>query len=230
MKRSRKWAWLAVLLGVLCLFGCRQREQETEPPVAAQTNAPTEKQTERPTEKVTEKPTEKETETEKKTTAKKTTVKPSTTGSAAGNKTTTGTTNTAGTTTNTSAYPTQQCPYCYQQISTAPDGNGSTIYDTHVAQEKNWADMYGYGDQPPVSQQTEAATEAAQQTEAYDDSRQCGYCYQWFSVSDGSYAAHLQQENQELGLPEGTEYKICPICGNSYPVGSLYDNHVCITD
>lgn len=35
---------------------------------------------------------------------------------------------------------TQMCPYCYQQISLASDGEGSTIYADHVAQEKAWAD------------------------------------------------------------------------------------------
>lgn len=100
--------------------------------------------------------------------------------------------------------------------------------------------MYGYGNTPPANQQqtdtqqTNAPQTNAPQTEdpsnTVDDSQQCGYCHQWFSVSDGSYAAHIAEENASLGLPQGTEYVQCPTCGYSFPKGSLYDNHVCVTN
>lgn len=227
MRKRGKWLVLAALC-VIWITGCRQRVEETEEQTQPATVLSTEAETEKTTEKATEKPTEKESESETKTktTVKHTTVKPSTTG----NNNSNSANNTAA---NTPAGETKQCPYCYQQISTAPDGNGSTIYDAHVAQEKNWADLNGYGDTPPASQQSTDASQQtssteAQQTDASNDTRQCGYCYQWFTVSDGSYAAHVQMENQSLGLPENTEYIVCPKCGNAYPAGSLYDNHVCV--
>ncbi len=224
----RKQVWLiSVILCGMFLFGCRQRLAQTETPGAAATQTEAVTETQKPTEPQTEAPaqaqTEKESETEKKpkTSAKQTTVKPSTTGTTQTNPAQTEATG-----------PTKQCPYCFQQISTAPDGNGSTIYDAHVAQEKNWAELNGYGDLPPGTLPTEAQTEAPAQpqTEATNDLKQCGICYQWFTVSDGSYAAHIAAENQSMGAPNGTEYIICPKCGNAYPAGSLYDNHVCVTE
>ena len=228
LKKSRLLLLLA-LCGLLRLTGCRKKADETESETQTVSETESESETEKETEKTTEKETQKAaTGTEKKTTIKASTTKPSTT-----------TKNTAAQTettaqTNAGSYGTEQCPYCYQQISTAPNGDGTTVYSVHVAQEKAWADMYGYGDTPPVNQQTDAPQTDAPQTDApadpVDDSQQCGYCYQWFTVSDGSYAAHIAAENAELGNPQGTEYIQCPTCGYSFPKGSLYDNHVCITN
>lgn len=224
MRKKGRLLFLIALTASLAISGCRKRSEE--PQTESETVTESEKVTE--TEKITEKPTEKETQKESETgasTAKKTTVKPSnvsgsgTAANANKSKTTVGTNGAGSTTTG----PTQQCPYCYQQISTASNGDGTTIYSQHVAQEKAWAELNGYGDTPPANQsQTDA------QGNTTDDSRQCGYCYQWFSVSDGSYAAHIQAENAALGLPQDTQYIVCPKCGNSYPAGSLYDNHVCV--
>lgn len=225
IKKSRLFLLLA-LCGVLSLSGCRKKIAETETETETQSETVSETETEKPTEKQTEKETQKTTiSTNKNTkTTEKTTVKPS----AINSGSTTNTTNNTA----TDSYGTDQCPYCYQQISLAPNGDGTTVYSVHVAQEKAWADTYGYGDTPPTEapqQQTEQPT-TEQQAQNTNDVAQCGYCYQWFTVSDGSYSAHVAAENATLGLPEGTEYIQCPTCGYSYPKGSLYDNHVCVTE
>lgn len=226
MAKKGRLLFLLALCGMLSLTGCRKKAEEAESETQTVSETESESETEKKTEKTTEKGTRKTTENNTASTDKKTTVKASTK-----TPSTTGTTPQTG-----SAAGTAQCPYCYQQISTASNGDGTTVYSVHVAQEKAWADMYGYGDTPPANQQQ---TDTQQQTNAsqtetppntVDDSQQCGYCYQWFSVSDGSYAAHLAEENAALGLPQGTEYIQCPTCGYSFPKGSLYDNHVCITN
>ncbi|MDO5538692.1 MAG: hypothetical protein Q4F83_01285 [Eubacteriales bacterium] len=227
IKRSRLFLLLA-LCGVLSLSGCRKKIAETETETETQSETVSETETEKVTEKESEKETQKATvSTNKNTkTTEKTTVKPSTINSGNTNNTTN------NTTTPTDSYGTDQCPYCYQQISLAPNGDGTTVYSVHVAQEKAWADTYGYGDTPPTEaqQQPEQPTTEQPAQNNTNDIAQCGYCYQWFTVSDGSYSAHVAAENATLGLPEGTEYIQCPNCGYSYPKGSLYDNHVCVTE
>lgn len=226
MAKKGRLLFLLALCGMLSLTGCRKKAEETESETQTVSEMESASESEKETEKTTERETQKTTVKNTVSTEKKTTVKASTSTSSAKN-TTAQTENTAGT---------AQCPYCYQQISLASNGDGTTVYSVHVAQEKAWADMYGYGDTPPVNQpQTNTQQQTnAQQTEppanTIDDSQQCGYCYQWFTVSDGSYAAHLAEENAALGLPQGTEYIQCPTCGYSFPKGSLYDNHVCITN
>ncbi|EET61862.1 hypothetical protein BRYFOR_06054 [Marvinbryantia formatexigens DSM 14469] len=230
MAKKGRLLFLLALCGMLSLTGCRKKAEETESETTTVSETESESETEKETEKTTEKKSQntsvKNTTETEKTTVKASAAKPSTTGSSTQTESTAQTENSAGT---------AQCPYCYQQISLASNGDGTTVYSVHVAQEKAWADMYGYGDTPPANQQqTNAQQTEAQQTDApsggTDDSQQCGYCYQWFSVSDGSYAAHLAQENASLGLPQGTEYVQCPTCGYSFPKGSLYDNHVCVTN
>lgn len=236
MKKRSRLLFLLALCAALSFTGCRHRGAETE--------SETETQSETVSEAKTEKTTSSETETEKsKTTVKRTSVLPSTVTGNTGdgsnkqtdktqstNKTTTSTNKT---TTGTATTATQQCPYCYQQISTAPDGNGSTIYETHVAQEKAWAELNGYDpNTTPTTEANQATSETDQAAPSTDagDTAQCGYCYQWFTVSDGSYAAHIAEENAALGMPEGTEYITCPICGYAFPKGSMYDNHVHVTE
>ena len=220
-KKGRLFFWL-LLCGMLGLTGCRQPVKETETETQSETISETETETEtesetqKQTERKTNTPaTEKQSETNKKTTTKKTNVNP-----------VTSTTETTETNTS-SAYGTQQCPYCYQQISLAPNEDGGTVYSAHVAQEKAWADyMSKQGETSSPSDVSQTPSTEAPQTNT-SDVQQCGYCYQWFSVSDGSYAAHLASENASLGMPEGTEYIQCPLCGYSFPKGSVYDNHVC---
>lgn len=228
MKRKTGIILMLTLCLSLSLFGCRRKARETES--ETQTETVTEKKTEKETEKETQKSTTKTTEktTEKKTSAsskntsgtEKTTVKPSTV-----------TPNTSGSS-NSAAYPTQQCPYCYQQISTAPNGDGTTVYSVHVAQEKSWADTYGYGNTPATEPQ-----QSSTNSNTGDDSAQCPYCYQWFSVSDGTYASHVASEANTANTGASTtpntegsgtvEYIQCPNCGNVYPSGNAYNNHVC---
>lgn len=229
MLKKSSYFLLFALCGILSLSGCRKKAPETETQTETETETQSETQTEKATEKQTEKPvqktTEKQTASKNNTkTTEKTTVKPSTINS---NNTTGTTSNSNNTTTAADSYGTQQCPYCYQQISLAPNGDGTTVYSVHVAQEQAWAETYGYGDQPGTATQ-QTPQDTTQQPA--NDSAQCGYCYQWFTVSDGSYAAHIAAENAALGIPEGTEYIQCPICGYSYPKGNLYDNHVCVTN
>ncbi|MGI6017484.1 MAG: hypothetical protein ACOX8M_01540 [Marvinbryantia sp.] len=230
MKKQSRIFFLLAVCGILTLSGCRKKIDETESETQSETV--TESETEKQTQKKTEKTTEKKTPTTQKSTEKKT-VKPST----VNGNTPTGQTNRPSTTPETEAAGTEMCPYCFQQISLAPTDSGSTIYAEHVAQEKAWADTYGWGDTPPTNTPTTGtpstdapATDAPSTDGNTDDSAQCGYCYQWFSVSDGSYAAHIAAHNEELGLPSGTEYITCPKCGYSFPKGSLYDNHVCVSD
>lgn len=226
IKKSRYFLLFA-LCGILSLSGCRKKAPETEAQTETESETKTEKVTEKQTEKETQKPTEKASTASNKNTktTEKTTVKPST---ITANKKPNTTTNT-NTTTPATDYGTQQCPYCYQQISLAPNDDGTTVYSVHVAQEQAWAETYGYGDQPgTATQDPQQPAQDPQQPSNNNDVAQCGYCYQWFTVSDGSYAAHIAAENASLGLPEGTEYIQCPICGYSYPKGNLYDNHVCV--
>ncbi|MDO4343830.1 MAG: hypothetical protein Q4C50_03400 [Eubacteriales bacterium] len=226
MKKKGKLLFLLSLCAVLSLTGCRKKLAETESETQSETvsEKQTETQTEKQTVKATEKSTSKSTSSTTKTT-EKTKVKASTVTSETSSTTTTPT---------TEAYGTQQCPYCYQQISLEPNGDGTTVYSVHVAQEKAWADTYGYGDTPPT-ESTNAQTETQAQTQSTaaateaPATAQCGYCYQWFTVADGSYQAHLDAENAALGMPAGTEYIQCPTCGYSFPKGSVYDTHVCIT-
>ena len=117
------------------------------------------------------------------------------------------------------------CPYCYQQISLASDGAGSTLYADHVAQEKAWSDYINSTGNTQTTPSTDASTPETSSTNS--DTAQCPYCYQYFTVSDGSYSAHLNAENSSLGLPEGSDYVTCPLCGNTYQRGVEYDTHYC---
>lgn len=219
MKKKTRLLLLLMLCLAVSLCGCRKKIAETE----SETETMSETQSETETESETQ--TEKKKETEKKTTVsnntkntekstEKTTVKPSTVNS----NSSTGS-SAAGSSQTTA---TQMCPYCYQQISTAPNGDGTTVYSVHVAQEKAWADTYGYG-----TNNTTQTTETPNNTTT-DDTAQCPYCYQWFTVSDGSYNAHI---TSEAGTPVDTgsndQYVQCPNCGNIYPAGNAYDTHVC---
>ncbi|MGN0354599.1 MAG: hypothetical protein ACI4EI_05945, partial [Muricoprocola sp.] len=198
-----------------------ETETESETESESETETETEKQTEKERQKQTEKKTTTQSSTETKTSVKPSTVSPSTTQSSG---------NTA-TQNQTQNYGTQQCPYCYNQISLAPNGDGTTVYSVHVAQEKAWADTYGYGDQSPASQDASSGTDqnTSQDSTNTDDVAQCPYCYQWFSVSDGSYDNHVANENTNLGLPEGSDYITCPNCGNTYARGIEFDTHYCST-
>ena len=238
MKKRIRILFLLAVCSILTLSGCRKKIDETESETQSETVTETESESEtkKQIQKNTEKITEKKVPATQKSTDKKT-VKPSTVdGNAPA-----GQTDRTSTTPETEAAGTEMCPYCFQQISLEPTDSGSTIYAEHVAQEKAWADTYGWGDTPPTNASTDTpatdtpatdapATDAPSTDGNSDDSAQCGYCYQWFSVSDGSYAAHIAAHNDELGLPSGTEYITCPKCGYSYPKGSMYDNHVCVTE
>ena len=234
MNKRKLLIYLLTAAMAFSFTGCRQKvaETETETETQSETETETESETETETEKQTEKETQKQTEkktTTQPSTEKKTTVKPSTVNSSAAQP--------SQSTGNTAAqnqaqdYGTEQCPYCYNQISLAPNGDGTTVYSVHVAQEKAWADTYGYGDQPPVSQDTSSNTDqnTTQDNTDTNDVGQCPYCYQWFSISDGSYNYHVSNENANLGLPEGSDYVTCPNCGNTYARGIEFDTHYCST-
>lgn len=230
MKRKSSILFLLALCGILTLSGCRKKIEETESETQSETVTETESESETDSEKETLK---KPSAINKQSTEKKT-VKPSTINS---DSSTQKQTEKKNNTNNTTTAGTEQCPYCFQQISLASNGSGSTIYAEHVAQEKAWADTYGWGDTPPsggttpsTDAPTTPSTDAPSSGNGGDDSAQCGYCYQWFSVSDGTYSAHIAAHNADLGLPSGTEYVKCPKCGYSYPKGNMYDNHVCVTE
>lgn len=236
MKRKSSILFLLALCGILTLSGCRKKIEETESETQSETVTETESETETDSEKETQKETQKKTSVSNKQSTEKKTVKPSTINSNSSTQKQTEKNNTA-------TAGTEQCPYCFQQISLASNGSGSTIYAEHVAQEKAWADTYGWGDTPPTENPNSGNTTPSTDTPSTytpatdtpatnggDDSAQCGYCYQWFSVSDGTYSAHIAAHNADLGLPSDTEYVQCPKCGYSYPKGNMYDNHVCVTE
>lgn len=227
MKKRRIFLYILALSLMFSLVGCRSRVKETESETQSETQ--TETRMEPVTEKETQKTAVKTTsETEKNDSSKKTTVKPSTSDTDKTNKNQSSTNKKTGTT-STTPQNTQMCPYCYKQISTAPNGNGTTIYSQHVAQEKAWADTYGWGNNPPATEapQTNATEAPTPATEPANDVAQCPYCYQWFTISDGTYTAHVNSETSSLGLPQGSDYVTCPDCGNTYRRGIEYDTHYC---
>lgn len=69
-----------------------------------------------------------------------------------------------------------------------------------------------------------------QQNNTYEETSQCPYCYQWFTVADGSYYSHMQAEYTypDNYYYEGEEtYVICPYCGHDYIEGPGYAPHYC---
>ena len=247
MKKKTFLVYILAASMIFSLSGCRAKitETETETTTSSETESETVKETE--TEKTTEKQSEtqkatekasstgtssskstsskdKSTSTEKNTSTEKTTVKPSTIQN-----------NTQNTESASSSAGTQMCPYCYQQISLASDGAGSTIYADHVAQEKAWSDYMNSTEAAQTTPSTDTPSTDTPSTDAStpetsstnSDTAQCPYCYQYFTVSDGSYSAHLDAENSSLGLPEGSDYITCPLCGNTYQSGVEYDTHYC---
>lgn len=230
MKKKNFLVYIIAAAMILSLGGCRAELKETEASTSSEAVSETAKETE--TEKETTKQTETQKATEKasstgtssskntsskdkSTSTEKTTVKPST----LSNK------NKQSTESSDSSAGTRMCPYCYQQISLASDGAGSTIYADHVAQEKAWSDYVNSTDSTQTTPSTDASTPGS--SSASSDTAQCPYCYQYFTVSDGSYSAHLSSENSKLGLPDGSDYVTCPLCGNTYRRGIEYDTHYC---
>ena len=213
MKKRYLFLYISLLAAALTLGGCRskQKEPETQAVTEAATEPATEKATEKETEKQVEKQTEKKTASTEKTSVKPSTVKP----------------NTQNTQNNQAAGATQMCPYCYNQISTASSGSGSTVYNDHVAQEKAWAELMAsqQGTSGNDNQQTDQNQPASS-----DDTAQCPYCYQWFTVSDGSYNYHMSLENSGSAGSDDVGYVTCPICNNTYRSGIEYDTHYCTTD
>ena len=220
MKKKVLLLYILAFSMMFAFSGCRSRVAETES--ESETISETEKQTEKKTEKKTQKQSETQKSTEKKTSTQsgtkkntsstdKTTVKPSTVNGSS--KTQTSESQAKTNQTDASAG-TQMCPYCYQQISLASDGEGSTIYADHVTQEKAWADYMASS-----NTQTTPSTEAPSSS---SDSAQCPYCGQWFSISDGSYNSHISAETSGT-----SDYITCPLCGNTYQKGVEYDTHYC---
>ena len=214
MKKKTLLLYILAFAMMFSFSGCRSKvaETESESETITETEKKTEKQTEKKTEKqsesqkVTEKKTTPTTEKKKTTTTEKTTVKPSTINN---------NTNTSESQSQTNANAgTQMCPYCYQQISLASDGQGSTIYANHVAQEKAWAEYM-----ESSNTQTTPSTEAPSSNH---DVAQCPYCSQWFTISDGSYNSHISAETSG-----SSDYITCPLCGNTYQKGIEYDTHYC---
>lgn len=214
MKKKTLLLYILAFAMMFSFSGCRSKvaETESESETITETEKKTEKQTEKKTEKqsesqkVTEKKTTPTTEKKKTTTTEKTTVKPSTINN---------NTNTSESQSQTNANAgTQMCPYCYQQISLASDGQGSTIYANHVAQEKAWAEYM-----ESSNTQTTPSTEAPSSN---NDVAQCPYCSQWFTISDGSYNSHISAETSG-----SSDYITCPLCGNTYQKGIEYDTHYC---
>lgn len=220
MKKKMLLLYILAFSMMISFSGCRSKVTETESESETISETETEKQTEKETQKQseTQKTTEKKTSsqsTAKKNTSStdKTTVKPSTVNGSSKTQTSESQKQTNQTDASSSAG-TQMCPYCYQQISLASDGQGSTIYADHVAQEKAWAD---YMDSSNT--QTTPSTEAPSSS---SDSAQCPYCGQWYTISDGSYNAHINAETTG-----SSDYITCPLCGNTYQKGVEYDTHYC---
>lgn len=231
MKKKIILVYILAASMMLSLGGCRAKvaESETETSSVKETESETEteKKTEKQseTQKATEKSSSRNTASSRNASSKdktasteKTTVKPST----IPNNTQSSESQQPSTEANAG---TQMCPYCYQQISLASDGQGSTIYADHVAQEKAWSDYMNSTESSQTTTSTDGQTSETQSTNS--DTAQCPYCYQYFTVSDGSYSAHLDSENANLGLPEGSDYITCPLCGNTYQRGVEYDTHYC---
>lgn len=221
MKKKVLLLYILALSMMFSFSGCRSKVAETES--ESETISETESETKKQTEKETQKQSESQKTTEKKTSTTsnakkntdstdKTTVKPSTITDSAKTQTSESQKQTNQTDASSSAG-TQMCPYCYQQISLASDGEGSTIYADHVAQEKAWADYMASS-----NTQTTPSTEAPSNS----DSAQCPYCNQWFTISDGSYNAHINAETSG-----SSDYITCPLCGNTYQKGVEYDTHYC---
>lgn len=217
MKKRTLLLYILAFAMMFSFSGCRSKvtETESESETVSETEKPSEKPTEKETQKATQKQSETQKSTEKKTVAQKnttstdkTTVKPST----VNNNTQTSESQQQTTEANAG---TQMCPYCYQQISLASDGQGSTIYADHVAQEKAWADYMASSDNTQTTPSTEAPA-------SNSDSAQCPYCNQWFTISDGSYNAHISAETSGA-----SDYITCPLCGNTYQRGIEYDTHYC---
>ena len=198
MKKKTLLLYILAFAMMFSFSGCRSKVAETE------SESETITETEKKTEKQTEKKTTPTTEKKKTTTTEKTTVKPSTINN---------NTNTSESQSQTNAG-TQMCPYCYQQISLASDGQGSTIYANHVAQEKAWSEYM-----ESSNTQTTPSTEAPSSN---NDVAQCPYCSQWFTISDGSYNSHISAETSG-----SSDYITCPLCGNTYQKGIEYDTHYC---
>ena len=242
MKKKTFLVYILAASMIFSLSGCRTKltETETETATSSETESETSKETETEKKTVKQSETEKATEktsstgtssskntssknkgtsAEKNTSTEKTTVKPSTIQN-----------NTQTTESASSSAGTQMCPYCYQQISLASDGAGSTIYADHVAQEKAWSDYMNSTEATQTTPSTDTSSTDASTPETSStnsNTAQCPYCYQYFTVSDGSYSAHLDAENSSLGLPEGSDYITCPLCGNTYQRGVEYDTHYC---
>ena len=68
-----------------------------------------------------------------------------------------------------SGYASDQCPYCGQWFSTAPDASGYSPYGEHLAAESAYA-----------------ATYAAEQGQQYQE---CPYCGQW--LDSATYQDHI---------------------------------------
>ncbi len=200
MKKKTILFLLITACAAFSLAGCRKRIPETEAAdteTAAETESETEKKTEQATESETKKAIEPTASAKPKASASPAaSADPKASASPAASATPKAS---AAPKASTAPVATQQCPYCYQQIPLTPNGDGTTVYSVHVAQEKAWADTYGYGDQPPAGQQTDTSADPPQNTPADtpsadfpSDIQQCPVCYQWFTVSDGSFAAHQQ--------------------------------------
>ncbi|MDO4632605.1 MAG: hypothetical protein Q4B01_01965 [Eubacteriales bacterium] len=169
--------------------------------------------------------TEKQSETEKKSTSGSTTTgsTPKTTAETETKATVVkpSTVTTEQQVTEAANYGTDQCPYCGNYFSLAPNDDGTTVYSSHVAQEAAWA---AYMSENAQDNSGSTAQDNTAQSETSAATSQCPYCYGWYTVADGSYDAHVATH---YSASLGSDYVVCPLCGNTYASGVEYDTHYC---
>lgn len=110
----------------------------------------------------------------------------------------------------------QQCPYCGEWFSTAPDGDLWNPYDRHVLEERDSSQdegqTYGYPDEG------ETAGEMVQ----------CPDCGNWYEEGN-VFRNHICEGKTypDEGETADGEMVQCPDCGNWYEEGNVFRNHVC---
>ncbi len=111
----------------------------------------------------------------------------------------------------------QQCPYCGEWFSTAPDGDLWNPYDRHLLEERD-------------SSQTEEPTYTEPTYEETTDAEmvQCPDCGNWYDEGN-VFRNHICEGKTYPNDGETADGEMvqCPDCGNWYEEGNVFRNHVC---
>lgn len=111
----------------------------------------------------------------------------------------------------------QQCPYCGEWFSTAPDGDLWNPYDRHLLEERD------------TSQAEEQAYEYPDDGETADGELvQCPDCGNWYEEGN-VFRNHICEGRTypDEGETADGEMVQCPDCGNWYEEGNVFRNHIC---